>query len=149
MITISTPEAMIQLGVKIGSQLRAGDVLVLNGPLGAGKTLLTQGIGEALGITGITSPTFVISRIHKTGSSGVPLIHVDAYRLIQSENPIFSLDDLDLDSERENAITVIEWGGDLAARLSDERLEIFIDRTKEVREVSAVGHGSRWKNFSL
>lgn len=149
MITISTPEAMFQLGVKIGAQLRAGDVLVLNGPLGAGKTLLTQGIGEALGITGITSPTFVISRIHKAGSAGVPLIHVDAYRLIQSENPIFSLDDLDLDSERENAITVVEWGGDLAARLSDERLEIFIDRTKEIREVKAVGHGSRWKNFSL
>ncbi len=140
---------MFQLGKKIGAQLQAGDVLVLNGPLGAGKTLLAQGIGAALGITGITSPTFVISRIHKAGSVGVPLIHVDAYRLIQSENPIFSLDDLDLDSERENAITVIEWGGDLAARLSDERLEIFIDRTKEVREVNAVGHGPRWKNFSL
>lgn len=149
MISISTPEQMFQLGAKIGSQLRAGDVLVLNGPLGAGKTLLTQGIGDALGITGITSPTFVISRIHKAGSSGVPLIHVDAYRLIQSENPIFSLDDLDIDSERENAITVIEWGDDLAARLSEERLEVFIDRTKEVREVSAVGYGHRWKNFSL
>src|SRR5487761_2283836 len=125
MISISTPEQMFQLGVKIGSQLRAGDVLVLDGPLGAGKTLLTQGIGDALGITGITSPTFVISRIHKAGSSGVPLIHVDAYRLLQSENPIFSLDDLDIDSERGDAITVIEWGGDLAARLTDERLEIF------------------------
>lgn len=149
MITISTPEAMFQLGKDIGAQLRAGDVLVLNGPLGAGKTLLTQGIGDALGITGITSPTFVISRIHKAGSGGVPLIHVDAYRLIQSENPIFSLDDLDLDSERENAITVIEWGGDLATRLSDERLEIFIDRSKDVREVDAVGHGPRWNGFSL
>ena len=149
MITISTPEAMYQLGKDIGTQLLAGDLLVLNGPLGAGKTLLTQGIGDALGITGITSPTFVISRIHKAGSRGVPLIHVDAYRLIQSENPIFSLDDLDLDSEREDAITVIEWGGDLAARLSDERLEIFIDRTKNAREVVAVGHGPRWMNFSL
>lgn len=146
MTTISTPEAMFQLGKDIGSRLRPGDLIVLNGPLGAGKTLLTQGIGDALGISGITSPTFVISKIHK---GKIPLIHVDAYRLIQSENPIFSLDDLDLDSEREDAITVIEWGGDLAARLSDERLEIFIDRTNEAREVSFAGHGSRWENFSL
>lgn len=146
MITISTPEAMLELGKSIGCRLQAGDLLVLNGPLGAGKTLLTQGIGDALGITGITSPTFVISKIHK---GKIPLIHVDAYRLIQSENPIFSLDDLDLDSEREDAITVIEWGGELAARLSEERLEIFIDRTNDVREVSVIGHGARWKNFSL
>lgn len=146
MIMISSPEAMFELGRSIGTRLRAGDLLVLNGPLGAGKTLLTQGIGDALGISGITSPTFVISKIHK---GRIPLIHVDAYRLIQSENPIFSLDDLDLDSEGEEAITVIEWGGDLAARLSDERLDIFIDRTKEVREVTSVGHGKRWENFSL
>lgn len=146
MITISSPEAMFELGKSIGSRLRAGDLLVLNGPLGAGKTLLTQGIGDALGISGITSPTFVISKIHK---GAIPLIHVDAYRLIQSENPIFSLDDLDLDSEREDAITVIEWGGELAARLSDERLDIFLDRTHETREVTFVGHGDRWKDFSL
>jgi len=146
MATISTPEAMFELGQSIGSRLRAGDLIVLNGPLGAGKTLLTQGIGQALGITGITSPTFVISRIHR---GKIPLIHVDAYRLMQSENPIFSLDDLDLDSEREDAITVIEWGGELAARLSEERLEIFIDRTNEAREVSAVCHGERWEDFSL
>ncbi len=146
MTTISSPEAMFELGRNIGSGLRAGDLLVLNGPLGAGKTLLTQGIGDALGISGITSPTFVISRIHK---GKIPLIHVDAYRLIQSENPIFSLDDLDLDSARENAITVIEWGGELAARLSDERLEIFIDRTNEAREITAVSHGERWEEFLL
>jgi tRNA threonylcarbamoyladenosine biosynthesis protein TsaE len=146
MITISSPEAMFDLGKSIGSRLRTGDLLVLNGALGAGKTLLTQGIGAALGISGITSPTFVISKIHR---GRIPLIHVDAYRLIQSENPIFSLDDLDLDSEGEDAITVIEWGGDLAARLSDERLEIFIDRTHDGREVTAVGHGKRWEDFSL
>ena len=146
MITISSPEAMFELGKSIGSRLRVGDLLVLNGPLGAGKTLLTQGIGDALGIYGITSPTFVISRIHK---GEIPFIHVDAYRLIQSENPIFSLDDLDLDSEQENSITVIEWGGELAARLSDERLEIFIDRTQEAREITAMTHGERWENFSL
>ena len=146
MITISSPEAMFELGKSIGSRLRVGDLLVLNGPLGAGKTLLTRGIGDALGISGITSPTFVISRIHK---GEIPFIHVDAYRLIQSENPIFSLDDLDLDSEREDAITVIEWGGELAARLSDERLEIFIDRTHEAREITAVSHGARWEDFLL
>ncbi len=146
MITISSPEAMFELGKSLGSQLRGGDLLVLNGPLGAGKTLLTQGIGDALGISGVTSPTFVISKIYK---GKIPLIHVDAYRLIQSENPIFSLDDLDLDSEREDAVTVIEWGGELAARLSDERLEIFIDRTNETREVTSVGQGDRWKDFSL
>lgn len=146
MTTISSPEAMFELGRSIGSRLRVGDLLVLNGPLGAGKTLLTQGIGEALGIFGITSPTFVISRIHR---GKIPLVHVDAYRLIQSENPIFSLDDLDLDSEREDAITVVEWGGELAARLSDVRLEIFIDRTNESREVAAIGHGKRWEDFLL
>lgn len=146
MVTITTPEAMFELGRHIGAQLRAGDLVVLNGPLGAGKTLLTQGIGEALGITGITSPTYVIARIHK---GNTPLIHVDAYRLMQSENPIFSLDDLDLDSERDEAITVIEWGGELAARLSEERLEIFIDRTSEDRQVSSTSHGERWEKFSL
>ena len=146
MVTISTPEAMFALGKRIGAQLQAGDLLVLNGPLGAGKTLLTQGIGDAMGISGVTSPTFVISKFHK---GGIPLMHVDVYRLIQSENPIFSLDDLDLESEREGAVTVVEWGGDLAARLSQERLEIFIDRTHEAREVSAEGHGKRWENFSL
>jgi tRNA threonylcarbamoyladenosine biosynthesis protein TsaE len=146
MVTIPTPESMFALGKKIGVQLRAGDLLVLNGLLGAGKTLLTQGIGEAMGISGITSPTFVISRFHK---GAIALIHVDAYRLIQSENPFLSLDDLDLDSEREDAVTVVEWGAELAARLSEERLEIFIDRTHETREVSAEGHGKRWENFSL
>jgi tRNA threonylcarbamoyladenosine biosynthesis protein TsaE len=146
MVTISTPEAMFALGQKIGAQLRAGDLLVLDGPLGAGKTLLARGIGEAMGISGVTSPTFVISRFHK---AAIPLIHVDAYRLIQSENPFLSLDDLDLDSEREGAVTVVEWGGELAARLSEERLEIFIDRTHEARDVSARGYGKRWENFSL
>jgi tRNA threonylcarbamoyladenosine biosynthesis protein TsaE len=142
MVIISTPEAMFALGKRIGAQLQAGDLVLLNGPLGAGKTLLTQGIGAAMGISGITSPTFVISRFH---NGEVPLMHVDAYRLIQSENPFFSFDDLDLDSEREDAVTVVE----LAARLSQERLEIVIDRTHEVREVSAEGHGKRWENFSL
>ena len=143
---------MFELGKKIGAELIAGDLILLNGPLGAGKTLLTQGIGGALGITGITSPTFVISRVHQ---ADLPLIHVDAYRLLQSESPELSLDDLDLDSERESAVTVIEWGGQTAARLSDERLEITIDRSditasgNERRIVTALSFGLRWENFTL
>ena len=146
MVEIATPAQMFALGKRIGADLRAGDLVLISGPLGAGKTLLTQGIGDALGITGITSPTFVISRIHK---APVPLIHVDAYRLMQSNNPNLALDDLDLDSEREKAVTVIEWGADIAARLSDERLEISIDRSEETRKVSVRGVGLRWEGFSL
>ena len=146
MLTIATADEMFELGRRLGAQLKAGDFLLLNGQLGAGKTLLTQGIGSALGIMGVTSPTFVISRVYH---AKVPLIHVDAYRLLQSENPKLSLDDLDLDTERENAITVVEWGGVAAARLSDERLEITIDRTDDVRVVSMVKYGARWDEFSL
>jgi tRNA threonylcarbamoyladenosine biosynthesis protein TsaE len=93
-ITISTAEQMHQLGVELSAHLRAGDLVLVNGPLGAGKTVLAQGVGEGLGVTGITSPTFVISRVHK---AAVPFIHVDAYRLVDSENPNLYLDDLDLD----------------------------------------------------
>ncbi len=146
MVQIASPGEMFELGKRIGARLLPGDLLILNGPLGAGKTLLTQGIGDALGITGITSPTFVISRVHK---GKIPFIHVDAYRLISSENPSYSFDDLDLDTERENAVTVVEWGGDLATRLSDERIEISIDRSSDTRVVTAVGFGNRWNGFLL
>lgn len=146
MVRVATPDEMFELGRRIGVQLHPGDLLVLNGPLGAGKTLLTQGIGASLGITGITSPTFVISRVHK---GEIPFIHVDAYRLMISENPTFSFDDLDLDTEREGAITVVEWGGELASRLSEERLEINIDRSSDIRTVTPKGYGERWEGFSL
>jgi tRNA threonylcarbamoyladenosine biosynthesis protein TsaE len=136
---------MHELGKRIGSQCRAGDLILLNGPLGAGKTVLVQGIGEALGISDVTSPTFVISRIHK---GPLPLIHVDAYRLLEGGNAALYLDDLDLDSPREGAVTVIEWGGQESARLSEERLEIIIDRTEEVREVTISAIGARWQGFS-
>lgn len=137
---------MFNLGQKIGSQLRAGDLILLNGPLGAGKTVFVQGIGAALGFTEITSPTFVISRIHKGPLS---LIHVDAYRLLEGGNAAAYLDDLDLDTPRESAVTVIEWGGEESARLSDERLEIDIDRTAEDRLVSVRAIGPRWAGFNL
>jgi len=135
---------MHQLGLQISAQLRAGDLVLVNGPLGAGKTVLAQGIGAGLGVTGITSPTFVISRVHK---AAVPFIHVDAYRLVDSENPNLYLDDLDLDIS--NSITVIEWGGAESARLSEDRLEISIDRSSDERTVEIKAVGPRWAGFSL
>jgi tRNA threonylcarbamoyladenosine biosynthesis protein TsaE len=143
-ITIATAEAMHQLGFELSVHLRAGDLLLVNGPLGAGKTVLAQGVGSGLGITGITSPTFVISRVHKAKT---PFIHVDAYRLVDSENPSLYLDDLDLDIA--NSITLIEWGGAESARLSEDRLEITIDRSTDVRTVDIKAVGPRWAGFSL
>jgi tRNA threonylcarbamoyladenosine biosynthesis protein TsaE len=137
---------MFGLGQKLGAQLRAGDLILLNGPLGAGKTVLVQGIGAALGFSEVTSPTFVISRIHKGALS---LIHVDAYRLLEGGNAAAYLDDLDLDTPRESAVTVIEWGGAESARLSDERLEIDIDRTDEERTIIVRAIGPRWAGFQL
>lgn len=144
MITIATPEAMHQLGIQLSAHLRAGDLLLVNGPLGAGKTVLAQGVGAGLGVTGITSPTFVISRVHK---AAIPFIHVDAYRLVDSDNPNLYLDDLDLDIA--NSITLIEWGGAESARLSEDRLEITIDRSSDERTVDIKAVGPRWAGFSL
>lgn len=146
MIAIATADEMFALGAKLGSQLKAGDLILLNGPLGAGKTLLTQGIGSALGITGITSPTFVISRVHQ---GTLPLIHVDAYRLLIDGQANLYLDDLDLDSAISDSVTVIEWGGAEAARLADQLLEINIDRSDEIRQVAFIGIGDRWNGLSL
>ena len=144
MIAVATADEMHQLGEKLSTHLRAGDLVLVNGPLGAGKTVLAQGVGAGLGITGITSPTFVISRVHK---APVPFIHVDAYRLIDSENPNLYLYDLDLDIAW--SITFIEWGGAESARLSQDRLEITIDRSDEVRKIQITPVGSRWVGFSL
>jgi tRNA threonylcarbamoyladenosine biosynthesis protein TsaE len=143
---IANATEMHELGASIGAQLRAGDLILLNGDLGAGKTVLVQGIGQALGIEGVTSPTFVISKVYQ---ALVPLIHVDVYRLLDSGKAALFLDDLDLESDRENSITVIEWGGAESARLSDQRLEITIDRSQEVRSVSFNCVGQRWTGFSV
>ena len=144
MITVATAQEMFDLGIAISGHLRAGDLVLVNGPLGAGKTVLAQGIGKGLGISDITSPTFVISRVHK---GAIPMIHVDAYRLIDTEHPNLYLDDLDLDTQ--SSITIVEWGGAESARLSEDRLEITIDRSKETRQVDIKAVGARWEAFAL
>ena len=141
---IETPEAMQTLGKRIGAQLKVGDVVALIGPLGAGKTELTKGIAAALGIEEVTSPTFVIARSYR---SNPPLIHMDAYRLLAGANPLFELEDLDLDAEQ--AITIIEWGGELVQKISQQYLEVQINRDSDIREVTFVGHGERWQGFSI
>jgi tRNA threonylcarbamoyladenosine biosynthesis protein TsaE len=143
-IDVATAQQMFDLGISLSAQLKAGDLVLINGPLGAGKTVLAQGIGKGLGIDDITSPTFVISRTHK---ALLPMIHVDAYRLIDTDNPNLYLDDLDLDTE--NSVTVVEWGGAESARLSEDRLEISIDRTNEIRQVEIKAIGARWDGFAL
>ncbi len=146
MINVASAQEMFDLGKRISAHLKAGDLLLVNGALGAGKTVLAQGVGAGLGITEITSPTFVISRVHK---GEIPFIHIDVYRLLDSQNPNLYLDDLDLDTQREAAITLIEWGGAESARLSQDRLEITIDRSAEVRKVLINPVGPRWNGFSL
>ncbi len=118
-------DAMRALGERLGRALTAGDVVVLTGELGAGKTTLTQGLGRGLGVRGaVTSPTFVIARVHPSLVQGPDLVHVDAYRL----GGIEELDDLDLDTSLEEAVTVVEWGAGLADVLADSRLEVTISR---------------------
>ena len=113
---------MQNLGEEIGQKLRAGDVVLLSGELGAGKTTFTQGVGRSLGIEHLTSPTFVISKIY---ASVIPLVHVDVYRLLGDEIAIF--DDLDLESRIPQSITIIEWGSGFVERLTESFIEINID----------------------
>jgi tRNA threonylcarbamoyladenosine biosynthesis protein TsaE len=128
------------LGAALAPLLRAGDLVVLVGPLGAGKTALAQGIGEALGVREpVTSPTFVIARVHRGGR--LPLVHVDAYRLGGAAD----VDDLDLDVGVASSVTVVEWGQGLVEQLTDEHLEIRLDRREDdVRTAELVPHGVGW-----
>ncbi|MGN0064568.1 MAG: tRNA (adenosine(37)-N6)-threonylcarbamoyltransferase complex ATPase subunit type 1 TsaE [Nocardioides sp.] len=125
--TVEVPDAdaMRGLGRRVGRSLRAGDLVVLTGELGAGKTTFTQGLGEGLGVRGgVTSPTFVIARVHPSLVGGPDLVHVDAYRL----GGLAELDDLDLDTSLDDAVTVVEWGAGLAEQLAEGRLEVVIER---------------------
>jgi tRNA threonylcarbamoyladenosine biosynthesis protein TsaE len=130
------------LGTELAGLLRPGDLVVLVGPLGAGKTALTQGIGAALGVREpVTSPTFVIARVHRGGR--LPLVHVDAYRLGGAAD----VDDLDLDAGAEESVTVVEWGQGLVEQLADEHLEVRLDRREDdVRTAQLVPHGPSWES---
>ena len=151
---------MQELGARLAGRLRPGDLVIAAGDLGAGKTTLTQGIGTGLGSEGpVISPTFVLSRIHRSRTGGPPLVHVDAYRLSSAEE----LDDLGLDESLPTAVTVVEWGTGLAEGLSDSRLEIDIRRSAvassspaasdepadEHRTVLLRGIGERWTGSEL
>jgi tRNA threonylcarbamoyladenosine biosynthesis protein TsaE len=144
-------DSMHALGSSIAGVLRAGDVVVLSGPLGAGKTTLTQGIGRGLNVRGdITSPTFVIARVHPSMINGPALVHVDAYRL----GSFIEVDDLDLDASLDESVTVVEWGEGKVEGLADDRLHVMIERQvgddeDDTRRVELVGVGSRWADVDL
>lgn len=129
-------------GMRLGRLLRAGDLVVLTGGLGAGKTTLTQGIGTGLAVRGpVTSPTFVLARVHPSLAGGPALAHVDAYRL----GGALELDDLDLDADVADSVTVVEWGHGVAERLADAYLEVELEVAEdEVRRATVTGHGARW-----
>jgi tRNA threonylcarbamoyladenosine biosynthesis protein TsaE len=135
-VEVPQPEDMRALGERLATQLRPGDLLVLTGELGAGKTTFTQGLGVGLGVRGaVTSPTFVIARVHPSEVGGPDLVHVDAYRLGGGADPRAELDDLDLDADLDRAVTVVEWGEGLAEGLAESRLEVRILRALTVDEL--------------
>jgi tRNA threonylcarbamoyladenosine biosynthesis protein TsaE len=151
-VEIGDGAAMQQLGYELAGQLRAGDLVVLSGGLGAGKTTLTQGIGAGLGVRGpVTSPTFVIARVHPSLVGGPALVHVDAYRL----GDAFEVDDLDLDASLDDSVTVVEWGEGKVEGLAEDRLEIHIEvgvahdptDPAEPRTVHILGVGPRWRSL--
>jgi len=151
-ITVADPEAMRQLGRSLAGLLRPGDLVLLSGELGAGKTTLTRGLGEGLGVRGaVTSPTFVIARVHPPLAAGPALVHVDAYRL---GGGLDQMEDLDLDVSLPESVVVVEWGEGLVEELSESRLEVRIERAlggdalaadeADPRTVSLTGLGERW-----
>ena len=150
-VRAATADQTRALATRLAGLLRAGDLLVLSGDLGAGKTTFTQGLGAAMRVRGdVTSPTFVISRVHPSLVGGPALVHVDAYRL----HGALELDDLDLDASLDEAVTVVEWGTGLAEDLADDRLEVEILRTHgdtddETRTLRLTAVGERWDGVDL
>jgi tRNA threonylcarbamoyladenosine biosynthesis protein TsaE len=158
-IEVPTAAAMRALGARLAGLLGAGDLVVLSGDLGAGKTTLTAGLGSALGVRGrVVSPTFVISRIHPSVVGGPALVHVDTYRMADAAE----VADLDLDESLADSVTVVEWGSGLVEALAQDRLEVVLVRTPEVpadadpddagaavRLVDVTGIGARWAGVDL
>jgi tRNA threonylcarbamoyladenosine biosynthesis protein TsaE len=149
-LEVPTAARMRELGLRLAGLLRAGDLVVLTGPLGAGKTTLVQGIGQGLDVRGaVTSPTFVIARVHPSLGAGPPLVHADAYRLGSRAE----VDDLDLDTDLDSSVTVVEWGEGLVEDLAVNHLEIEIAMSPvavspgapEARTVRLTGRGPRWE----
>jgi len=146
---LATVDDTQAFGRRLAAVLRPGDLLLLTGPLGAGKTALVQGIGAGLAVLGdITSPTFVIARVHRPDPArggSVPLVHADAYRLGTAADPRAEIDDLDLDASADDAVTVVEWGAGLVEQLNDEHLAVRIDRLDDdTRVIDLVPHGGDW-----
>ena len=158
-VVVGGRDSMHDLGARLAALLAPGDLVVLSGGLGAGKTTLTQGIGRGLRVRGdVTSPTFVIARVHPSTVGGPALVHVDAYRL----SSLDEVDDLDLDTSLETSVTVVEWGEGKVEGLADNRLVVHIDRgqgavvavedpsdTDEPRTVTLEGVGPRWSDAGL
>lgn len=153
-LNIASPAEMATLAKTIAAQLMAGDLIALNGALGAGKTTFTRGLGEALGVRGaVTSPTFVLARTHPRLAGGAPLVHVDAYRLSTPAE----LDDLDIDFAA--SIVVVEWAAGMIDGVTEHWLELSIERARgmsatddnesEPRTVEVIGHGARWADLRL
>ena len=144
---LSTAADTVALGARLGAELRAGDVVVLSGPLGAGKTVLAKGIAQAMDVDGpVTSPTFVLARVHPSRVSGRPaMVHVDVYRLLDHAGVdlLGELDSLDLDTELDDAVVVVEWGEGLAERLSEHHLDVRLERGRDTEVRTAVW---RWTN---
>ena len=139
-VTVATAAQMQYLGRRLASLLRAGDLVVLSGPLGAGKTTLAQGIGSGLGVRGrVTSPTFVIARVHRSLSGGPDLVHADAYRLGSRAE----VDDLDLDADLASAVTIVEWGEGLVEDLAESFLTVSIEASAPPAAIEAAAEGPR------
>ncbi|MGV9765837.1 MULTISPECIES: tRNA (adenosine(37)-N6)-threonylcarbamoyltransferase complex ATPase subunit type 1 TsaE [Micromonospora] len=148
-VELKTVDDTHEFGRRLAGVLRAGDLLLLSGPLGAGKTALTQGIGAGLGVLGdITSPTFVIARTHRPDperGGRVTLVHADAYRLGAAADPRAEIDDLDLDASVDEAVTVVEWGEGMVEQLVDAHLRVRIDRRDDdTRAVTLEPVGGDW-----